>query len=140
MDGAASSLGAGGALSSGTDGDRDRDGEYKKDADWVTMCIRLRLLREQHGWLQREMARLCGFGESQIRNYESGETDPSSTALRTMAELLGVSTDYLVGLTDDPPVPIRSSDLSEDEQIVVDTLRRSGWSGIAHLGVDRLTK
>lgn len=63
---------------------------------------RLKALREQHGWSQREFARLCGLADSQVNRYESGDNDPSATNLRAMAKMLGVSTDYLLGLSDEP--------------------------------------
>lgn len=46
-----------------------------------------------------------------IRNYEIGERDPSGSLVALMADLLGTTTDYLLGRTDDPrasasaPVP-----------------------------------
>ncbi len=63
---------------------------------------RLRAARQSRGWSQREMARQCRLGEAQVNKYEKGHTDPSATYLATMAEALGVSTDYLLGLTDKP--------------------------------------
>lgn len=63
---------------------------------------RLKALREQHGWTQRELSQRCGLGDSQINKYESGLHDPSATYLKLIAEQLGVSTDYLLGLTDHP--------------------------------------
>ena len=79
---------------------------------------RLRSLREQHGWSQRELARLCGFGEAQIRKYENGETDPSSTNLRIMAKKFGVSSDYLIGLTDDSRGNLGDSLTIEERQLL----------------------
>ena len=101
---------------------------------------RLRRLREQHGWSQREMARLCDFGEGQIRKYELDESDPSSTHLKRIAELVDVSTDYLLGLTDDPHVQVREPALDLDERAVLEVYRREGWSGVARLSVERLSK
>ena len=63
---------------------------------------RLRALREQRGWSQRELALRCGLGDSQINKYESGQHDPSATYLKLIAEQLTVSTDYLLGLSDYP--------------------------------------
>ncbi len=101
---------------------------------------RLRELREQHGWSQRELARLCGFGEAQVRKYESGQTDPSATYLKLIANRLNVSTDYLLGITDNPHVQMSGGDLSEDELAMVDVFRRDGWTGVIRLAADRLAK
>ncbi len=100
---------------------------------------RLRALREQREWSQRELARLCGFGETQIRKYEAGMVDPSATNLGLMAEVLGVSTDYLLGRTDSPQVHINENELNQDETLMVDLYRREGWSGVARLSVEKLS-
>ncbi|MEP7284378.1 MAG: helix-turn-helix transcriptional regulator [Chloroflexota bacterium] len=63
---------------------------------------RLKTLREQRGWTQRELAQRAGIGDSQINKYEAGSHDPSATSIKSIAEQLGVSTDYLLGLTDHP--------------------------------------
>ena len=101
---------------------------------------RLRRLREQHGWSQRELCRRCGFSEVQIRNYENGQVDPSSTYLKAMAEQLGVSTDYLLGATDNHQEHINDGLIDEDERTVLETLRREGWLGLARLSIERASK
>lgn len=63
---------------------------------------RLREVREKRGYTQRELAKICGIGENQINKYENGGGDPSLSSLATIAQALGVSTDYLLGLSDDP--------------------------------------
>ena len=101
---------------------------------------RLRQLREEHGWSQRELARLCGFGDAQIRKYEIGMSDPSATYLKLMADHLGVSTDYLLGNTDNPHIHLGNNDLSSEEIIIVETFRRDGWSGVIRLSAEHVTK
>jgi transcriptional regulator with XRE-family HTH domain len=101
---------------------------------------RLRRLREELNISQREFARRCGFSDSLISKYEKGESDPSSYFLKIMAEQLNVSTDYLVGLTDDPRGQAFSNELSANEQAVLDMYRREGWTGIIRLGADKLSK
>lgn len=63
---------------------------------------RLKATRELRGWSQRELATMCGFGEKQIWRYENGNSDPSAEHLTVIAKALEVSTDYLVGLVDEP--------------------------------------
>jgi transcriptional regulator with XRE-family HTH domain len=101
---------------------------------------RLRALREQKEWSQRELARRCGFGESQVRKYENGESDPSSTYLKIMAEQFEVSTDYLLGLTNDPRGHISDSELTEDEHAMVEAFRENSWKGVMQLLAERLTE
>ena len=107
----------------------------------ITLRIdRLRELRERYGWSQREFARVCGLGLAQIGRYENGTNDPSATHLKNMAEKLGVSTDYLLGLSDDPRGQLGDTELNEQERAVLEVLRRDGWVGVIHLAADRLTK
>ena len=101
---------------------------------------RLRDLREKHGWNKREMARLCGFGELQIHRYESGISDPSTDSLRVIAEKLGVSTDYLLGITDEPRGHVGDGQMSDEEGQILATFRREGWPGVIRLGGERLSK
>jgi transcriptional regulator with XRE-family HTH domain len=63
---------------------------------------RLRRVRENRGLTQRELARLCGIGENQINKYENGGSDPSLANLKVIAQVLEVSADYLLGLSDHP--------------------------------------
>lgn len=101
---------------------------------------RIRELRESHGWSQRELARRCGMGLAQIHRYETGLTDPTATNLKILADRLGVSTDYLLGLSDNPRGQAGDTELTEDERRVLETFRRDSWAGIIHLGADRLAK
>lgn len=101
---------------------------------------RLREAREKHGWSQRELARLCGLGEAQIHRYETGVSDPAAKYLKIIADKLGVSADYLLGLSDNLRGQLGDSELSEDERAVLDAFRRDNWAGVVRLGVDRLAK
>jgi len=101
---------------------------------------RLKALRERHGWSQRELSRRCGFGEAQIGKYESGQTDITATLLKVIAETLDVSTDYLLGISDNPQQQIDPANLSADEYQVVDTLRRESWPGVIRLSVAHIEK
>ncbi|HVO71044.1 MAG TPA: helix-turn-helix transcriptional regulator [Aggregatilineaceae bacterium] len=101
---------------------------------------RLREARESKGFSQRELARLCGLGENQIHRYEAGKSDPSATHLKLIADKLEVSTDYLLGLSNEPRGQLVQSDLDNNELEVVEAYRREGWIGIIRLGTDRIAK
>jgi len=101
---------------------------------------RLRNLRERHGWSQREMARLCNFSEGQIRKYENEESDPSSTHLKRMANVLNISADFLLGISDDPQRSSQEQRSNNDEIQLLKAFRDDGWSGVIRLGADRLSK
>jgi len=71
------------------------------DAGTKFLGIRLREVREKRGLNQRELAELAGSYVSNMSYYESGKRIPSLELFVKIAGVLGVSTDYLLGNTDD---------------------------------------
>lgn len=63
---------------------------------------RLRFLREQMQYSQDDLDRLLNFPPKTVIRYETGESDPLPAQLKTIAKALQVTSDYLIGLTDDP--------------------------------------
>ncbi len=101
---------------------------------------RLIKLREERGWSQRELARRCDLSDSMVQKYETAASDPTSYTIILLAGTLDVSTDYLLGVTDDPRRNVSDGALDQVERFLVETYRHKGWSGIAHLGVEELSK
>lgn len=68
---------------------------------------RLKKLRLEHGWTQEALAKQLGFVKSTVSQWESGDRIPSEDILRQLADVFGVSVDYLSasGL---PPSPVLS--------------------------------
>lgn len=63
---------------------------------------RIKDLRLQHDLSMQSFGEKIGVGKSTIAAYESGEKKPKTPRLKQIAELFGVSTDFLLGSTDDP--------------------------------------
>ena len=63
---------------------------------------RLKELRKQKQAGQKEVAELLGVSLRSYQFYESGEYDPSLLNLIALADYFQVSTDYLLGRTDEP--------------------------------------
>lgn len=63
---------------------------------------RLRDLREDHDKTQQEIAELLNMHRSVYRRYESGEREIPVWAVIKLAQYYRVSTDYLLGLRDEP--------------------------------------
>jgi transcriptional regulator with XRE-family HTH domain len=101
---------------------------------------RLKALRKQRGWSQRELARFCGLGETIVNKYERAVVDPSASTLKIMAEKLDVSADYLLGLTDDPQGCSDIGELTDDERIMVHAFRRDSWPGVIRIAADHITR
>ena len=58
---------------------------------------RLNLLRKHLGYTAQFMADSLNIGLHSYRNYENGNRQPSFAILVQIADLLNVSTDYLLG-------------------------------------------
>lgn len=63
---------------------------------------RLKELRVARGMSQRELAELAGITQRAISSYESGERRPTGETLLRIAQIFGVSPEYLMGWSDDP--------------------------------------
>lgn len=57
---------------------------------------RIAALRRQAGWSQGQLADRLGVSPSAVGMYEQGRREPSNQLLVDIAELFGVSTDYLL--------------------------------------------
>ncbi len=63
---------------------------------------RLRDLREDNDLKQKDIAKLLFITQQQYSLYEKGYRDIPTTALITLADFYKVSTDYILGRTDNP--------------------------------------
>ena len=63
---------------------------------------RLRERRTERGLLQRELADKIGISNRNISSYEKNDREPSYDILVKLAEALDCSTDYLLGVVDEP--------------------------------------
>lgn len=65
----------------------------------------IRDMREDHDLTQRQVAALLGMKQSQYCRYEQGIRDIPTDVLIQLAKLYETTTDYLLGLTDNPALP-----------------------------------
>ena len=63
---------------------------------------RLKMLRLEKGFTQKQLATMLGVGRTTISEYESGNITPKQDGLLLLSEILKVSVDYLTGVSDDP--------------------------------------
>src|SRR5579859_960410 len=101
---------------------------------------RLQEIREKQGISQRTLAKLCHLNYNQIYRYESGNSEPSISNLAVIADKLGVSADYLLGLTDEPHGLAPGADVNPLEREILNIFRRDGWRGLLQLVTYHLTK
>ena len=104
-------------------GEKDPDEDELEETgeiDWTDRCKligdRLRACREQTGLDRAAFAEKIGAYKATYSAWENGSL-PGSSQFPDLARNLGVSTDYLYGLTDDPspkPAPAQWQPLDED--------------------------
>ena len=66
---------------------------------------RIRDLREDADVSQKDIATYLNMHRSVYRRYESGERETPAWVVVKLADYYKVSTDYLLGRTDDPTPP-----------------------------------
>lgn len=70
---------------------------------------RLRQLRTSRGISQNRLAVELGITNTGYKNYEYGTRRPTFEILPKLAVYFDVSTDYLLGLTDEPRLPSKET-------------------------------
>jgi transcriptional regulator with XRE-family HTH domain len=68
--------------------------------------MRIKELREQAGWSQKVRGEKLGVAQNAVSNWERGTRSPDSKTLGKIADLFGVTVDYLLERTS---VPIDAS-------------------------------
>lgn len=66
------------------------------------MYSRIRALREDKDITQRDMAQHLHCSQQVYSNYELGQRDIPTDILIKLSEFYDVSTDYILGLTENP--------------------------------------
>ena len=78
---------------------------------------RLREVRETRKLSQAMLGRLAGCGQEKISFYETGKSKPQYQTLVRLADALQVSTDYLLGRTDEMSPKMSLEDVLEKDEI-----------------------
>lgn len=104
----------------------------------TTLSIRLKDVRTRAGLSQPELGAKIGVTGTQVYRYEAGDNEPTVGKLASIARELGVSIDYLCGLTDNPSPARYASDLSEGEQRLLNAYRAGDMGAVADLFAEKL--
>ena len=64
-------------------------------------------LRKKSGWSQEELAEKLNVTRQSVSKWEGAQSIPDLEKILQLAQIFGVSTDYLLGRTDDPTPPSR---------------------------------
>lgn len=74
---------------------------------------KLKYHRKKLGLLQKDLAKMVNVSPQVVSNWERGYTHPDYTDVTKLSDALDVSTDYLLGKSDDPR-------LSQEREMEVD--------------------
>lgn len=97
---------------------------------------RLREARNKAGLTQDDLAVRTGVGKSQIQRYERGASDPTADYVARIAKALRISSDWLLGLVDDPEGHT-TRNLTAFEERWLAALQRADESAIIELFAQR---
>lgn len=63
---------------------------------------KIKKLRIERGYTLKQLGEMLNLGESTISMYETGKRNPDYDTLTKIAEIFNVTTDYLLGRTNEP--------------------------------------
>lgn len=73
---------------------------------------RLRQLRVMKKMSQEDLGKLTNLNYNHIGRYERGDSRPSAAKLRALADVLGVTTDYLLGVDSENLTRVNLEDIA----------------------------
>lgn len=87
---------------------------------------RLKQLREEKGLIQQDIADLLNVGRATIAGYETKGKQPDFDKLTKLAGFFGVTTDYLLGSTQDPKLTAKDEkDISKKLESILNEMSGS---------------
>ncbi len=86
----------------------------------MNMGQRIKILQEEQGVSNKELAKLLHVATNTVSGYVNDKSEMTYEALVTIADRFNVTTDYLLGRTDEAAVPLR---LNESERHLIEDLR-----------------
>lgn len=102
----------------------------------MTLGRRLRGIREARKIPQNKVADDLNISNQVLSNYERDVRDPNTFILKQLAEYYNVTTDYLLGFTDNP-TPLNDKDL-EFLSAIKDPNLRIWWEELPHTETEKL--
>ena len=91
-----------------------------------TFGERLKKLRQRSNISQSELASRLNIAKSTLAMYEIGQREPNFETLQQIANFFDVTTDYLLGRTDEPK-PAREDEV--DIKKILEQKEKAHWDG-----------
>lgn len=88
---------------------------------------RLKSLRIENGYTQRELAKMLNVVQVSYLRWEQGKTEPNINNICELCRIFGVTADYLLGNTDDAEIvdPIIATETyAENEKLLITAYRK----------------
>lgn len=77
--------------------------------------VRIKYLRQRENIQQKEFAKKIGVSNVVLSRYETGERKPDYETLEKIADYFNVSTDYLLGRTDNEDGELPVDEMTDEE-------------------------
>lgn len=84
----------------------------------ATLGQRLKELRLEKRLTQADIGKMLNVSNVSVSGYESGTREPDSSSIAKLADFYEVSTDYLMGVTNNRQPQSKTIDLSDDDVIM----------------------
>lgn len=89
--------------------------------------LKIRELRKEKGITQEQLADAVNVKKYTIGDWERNRTEPNITTLVAMADYFEVSTDYLLGRSDDTGLVQANANLTPDEEEILMLYRQMNF-------------
>ena len=90
---------------------------------------RIKELRELMGLKQSDFVLQLNVTQATLSNWERGVHDPDNESLKKMVEFFGTTSDYILGLSDDPRPPDKKNSLSPEKIKLLDGIGYAYYGG-----------
>lgn len=99
----------------------------------MTIADKIKSLRFENAMSQAKLAKELNVSKSTVGLWETGDTLPSAKAVREMAEIFGVSADYILSLSDKKEHDISISEYTGLTEKAIETIRKLDDEALAGL-------
>ena len=83
----------------------------------MDIAANIKRLREQQGWIQKQVAMDLGIGYSNYNKMENGAREPSVDELQKLAKIYSITVDELLNPVDITPKDVFIADKTTNEQM-----------------------
>ncbi|MCY7929790.1 helix-turn-helix domain-containing protein [Bacillus inaquosorum] len=91
----------------------------------MTLGQRLKICRKKTGWNQQQAAEKIGISKSVLSNYERDYRDPDTSTLKKISDVYNVTTDYLLGKSQNPIAVTETNDDGKQGDLLNKTINEA---------------